>query len=349
MTTSILELIQEKSSPLRFKDFMELALYAPNVGYYTNPLPKIGRQADFVTAPSLGSLFANCLAQQLQQIFASLPVTNFIEYGAGLGHLAASLGFLIDFNQYIIIEISPILRQRQQAYIQQHNPAMFKKVIWLDEMPHNFTGIVFANEVLDAFPVHKFYFHNNQLQEFYISLDKQQQLTWQLGAASQELVAAFDLHHYTSELNSLIRPWLKNIANKLTQGVILLCDYGFDRQEYFHPMRNMGTLMAHYQQYASSELLIRPGEQDITAHIDFTTIAEATLETHLELLGYTNLASFLLNCDILKHYKKSQRLDEFNLLTSASEMGELFKIIALGTNANQSLDGFKSFDYSHKL
>ena len=187
-----------------------------------------------------------------------------------------------------------------------------------------------------------------------------QQLSWQLGQPSLELKQAFaaqnlahileDAQDYVSEVNALIHPWLKNIAQKLTTGVILLCDYGFDRAEYFHPMRNMGTLMAHHHHRTSSEVLALPGEQDLTAHVDFTTVAEITLETKLTLLGYTNLANFLINCGLLDHYQFSNKLDEFNLLTSPSEMGELFKVIALGRQINlNALDGFKSLDYSHKL
>jgi SAM-dependent MidA family methyltransferase len=349
---------------LAFVEFMQLALYAPNEGYYSSDLPKLGKQGDFVTAPELTPLFGKTLANQCQQILSYLESPVLFEFGAGSGTLCVDilshlqeLGCLPE--SYYILEVSANLRHRQQELIQQKIPHLAHKVQWLERWPENpFNGVIIANEVLDAMPVNRFMQTNDALLESYVTLNEKNQLREVFKPSLNQRLLTYvnshlELHTrpYLSEVNLFLDDWLLNIYRMLHQGTVLLIDYGFPRHEYYHPDRNQGTLMCHYKHQSHPAPLLHPGEQDITAHVDFTHVAEAGHQAGFHIAGYTNQASFLLANGLLslintlesehEHFQAKQAIKQ---LTQPSEMGELFKVMALTKNLEIDLNGFQLQD-----
>lgn len=355
-------LSQEQAIP--FVDFMHLALYAPKEGYYSSGLAKLGAQGDFITAPELSPLFGKALANQCQQIMASIAQPNLFEFGAGSGRLCVDILKALEQNQslpehYYILEVSSDFRHRQQELINQEIPHLAARVQWLDSWPQTpFNGIILANEVLDAMPVHRFMYAHDAILESYISLNDQNQLIETFKPCSNQRLLdyiqnrlAIDTVPYISEVNLFIEDWIAHCYQMLNQGVVLLIDYGFPRHEYYHEDRAQGTLMCHYQHRAHSDFLHHVGSQDITAHVDFTQVAEAADHAGFHVAGYTNQASFLLSNGLLslvedlKDERERVRASQaLKLLLQPSEMGELFKVIALSKNFDSDLNGFQMQD-----
>lgn len=362
---NLLSLIKEhinRTGKITFAEFMHHALYSPGLGYYSADTIKFGKQGDFITAPEIGNLFAQCLANHCKQI-CMYSSNNILEIGAGSGRLACDLLTILEKNnhkidKYYILEVSENLKQRQQDLIFKHLPHMLHKVYWLDQLPTNFSGVIIANEVIDAMPISRFHYTNNTLQEYYVTLDNQN-FTYVLDKPSEELKTIFNNINipqyinspYTSEINLWVTPWIKSLSECLHNGAILLCDYGFPRKEYYHPDRNTGTLICHYAHKCNTNPFLNIGLQDITAHVDFTLVAEAADANNLSIAGYTNLTSFLINCGILDliDVGSIHQQHELNLLTSPAEMGELFKVMALTKNLQLDLLGFNQFDKTHCL
>jgi SAM-dependent MidA family methyltransferase len=351
------QLEQQKEMP--FVDFMQAALYDPQAGYYSSGLTKIGAQGDFITAPELTPLFGYALANQCQQILSFLDSPVILEFGAGTGALCvALLEHLEQLNSlpesYFILELSAHLRQCQKELIQQKIPHLADKVHWLVQWPHcTFNGIIIANEVLDAMPIHRFLVEENTILESYISLDQQGQLIEQFKPCQNQRLLSYINNTlppiaapYLSEANLFIDHWITENYNLLQQGVVLLIDYGFPRHEYYHADRYQGTLMCHYQHHAHSNPLVHIGEQDITAHVDFTHVAEAGQQAGFHVAGYTNQASFLLANGLLHLLNDIEEQQLFRAkqavkqLIQSSEMGELFKVIALTKHFEIPLNGF---------
>ncbi|OHB92325.1 MAG: hypothetical protein A2Z57_13095, partial [Planctomycetes bacterium RIFCSPHIGHO2_12_39_6] len=346
--------IASAKSAIPFAEFMELALYTPGLGYYSAGAHKIGRAGDFITAPELSPLFSYCLANQCAQILPNLINGNILELGAGSGKMAGDILSHLEKinclpNHYYILEISADLKARQQAFIKQAYPHFLSKIIWLDTLPNNFIGIILANEVLDAMPVTIFNWQENTLAEYYVGIDQNNHYTWLLKPASNALQDAFKeitneininswFLPYNSEINLLLPGWLSSLNHCLEQGILLLIDYGFPLHEYYHPQRNQGTLMCHYQHRAHSNPLILVGLQDITSHVNFTAVTQFAIQAGLGLEGYVSQANFLFNTGLLELIKTYQEPDSLNfnsaikILTLPSEMGELFKVIGFSKN-----------------
>lgn len=360
---------------ISFEQYMNLALYAPGLGYYSSGATKLGSAGDFVTAPELSPLFGRTLAQQLKQILPSLAQSNILEFGAGTGKLARDIMLELEKSgslpeKYLILEVSAELRQRQQTLISQEIPHLAQKIEWLDQLPGQFTGIVIANEVLDAMPVHIIKWQDNMALERGVCVEDNQ-FSWQdrpignpqLHAIAKELLPEINPYklpdfEYISEINLAASGFIESLAERLRQGVILLIDYGFGRHEYYHPQRNQGTLMCHYRHHAHGDPFYLPGLQDITSHVDFSAIANTAINAGLQFMGYTTQAHFLINCgitallaqtsaeDTIHYLPQSNQLQK---LVSPAEMGELFKVIAFGKNFNAPLTGFCSGDMSRRL
>lgn len=350
----------EQQTTLPFVEFMQAALYDPEFGYYSSGLTKIGAQGDFITAPSLSPLFGYTLANQCQQILPLLDSPILFEFGAGTGALCVDLlTHLEELNtlpeQYLILELSAHLRQCQKELIEQKIPHLADKVHWLEQWPStSFNGIIIANEVLDAMPVNRFLINEDTILESSVALDATGQLVEQFQPCHNERLLHYlkeQLPHlnapYLSEVNLFIDEWIAEQFKLLHQGVVFLIDYGFPRHEYYHPDRNQGTLMCHYQHHAHTNPLIHLGEQDITAHVDFTHVAEAGQQAGFHVAGYTNQASFLLANGLLHLLSQVEGEPQlFNAkqavkqLVQSSEMGELFKVIALTKNIDIPLNGF---------
>ena len=351
---------------ISFARYMELALYAPGLGYYSAGAHKFGAAGDFVTAPELSPLFGRTLAHQAAEIMAqSSP--HILELGAGSGKLAADLLGELERNlslpeSYSILEVSADLRARQQALLKTRLPHLLERVRWLDALPQKYSGVILANEVLDALPVHLVQWRDGAIAERGVAIDAEGFIWQEREIADAALLnAAQGLNidsDYVSEIGLAARGLVGSLANCLERGGLLLIDYGFGAREYYHPQRDSGTLMCHYRHRAHDDPFYLPGLQDITAHVDFTAIAEAGIDAGLELLGYTSQAFFLINCGIalqLQNTSPEKLLDYLPLsaqlqkLTSPAEMGELFKAIALGKGLSGPLCGFRSGDLTRML
>jgi SAM-dependent MidA family methyltransferase len=344
-----------------FSRFMELALYAPGLGYYSTGARNFGEQGDFVTAPELGSVFARCLARQCHEILVRLDGGDILEAGAGSGALAADLlAELERLNQlperYFILELSADLRSRQQATLQERMPHLAARVRWLDRLPGKFHGIVLANELLDALPVERFRISSQEIEQLQIGWDNDR-FVWKARPADEHIrarIAPLGLPAgYESEIGLAAEAWVRTVAEILETGVLLLVDYGFPRSEFYHVQRATGTLMCHYRHRAHADPLVLVGLQDITAHIDFTAVATAGVSAGLGLLGYASQAMFLLGCGLDEIAAASDPNNarahlalttEIKKLTMPSEMGELFKVIAFGRGITAPLAGFRLQD-----
>ncbi|MES2771916.1 MAG: SAM-dependent methyltransferase [Pseudomonadota bacterium] len=369
--------IDQAGAWLSFARFMELALYTPGLGYYSGGAHKFGSAGDFVTAPELGSVFAQTLALQVAQIQA-LSARQVIELGAGSGRLAADLLLELDRlgclpELYCILDLSGELRARQKQTITQRAPHLLERVRWLDRLPEQIDGLVLANELLDAMPVHLVNWRASLQGEVLIDergvAYENDQLVWRDRPASGAVLAR--AQHlaveqnivpleggYLSELSLVVPAWLAALSKALRCGALLLIDYGFPQREYYHPQRHNGTLMCHYRHYAHGEAFYFPGLQDITAHVDFTAVTESACANGLDLLGYTTQSTFLFNCGVTEVLARTPADDalrylpianEVQKLISPAEMGELFKVIAFGKGLGEPLIGFKQGDRSHTL
>jgi SAM-dependent MidA family methyltransferase len=358
--------IDAAGGALPFARFMELALYAPQLGYYTGGKHKFGPEGDFITAPELGKVFARCLARLCAPILEATR-GDILEAGAGSGALAAEL--LLELERlgalpgtYFILELSNELRARQRETIATRAPHLTARVHWLDTLPTTgFRGVVLGNELLDALPVERFRVQNGNAIRLGVGTENEH-FVWrelEADAALRARVAELKLADgYESELGLAAEGWVRSIAERLEQGALLLIDYGFPRAEFYHPDRRQGTLMCHYKHRAHADPLMYVGLQDITAHVDFSAVARAGIEAGMELLGYTSQALFLIGCGLdevaatLMQGDDRTRLtvaNEIKKLTLPQEMGELFKVIALGRGLATPLRGFAVQDRHERL
>jgi SAM-dependent MidA family methyltransferase len=332
---------------ISFARYMDLVLHEPGLGYYAGGARKFGAQGDFVTAPELGSLFGRTLARQLRQ-FPSV-----LEFGAGSGALAEALLKELDC-EYFILETSAELRDRQQK-------RLGGKVKFLDALPQRFSGAIIANEVVDAMPVHAVAWRDGGVMERGVALEAGK-LSWKEAPATGGLRNEAEKLEvpipYVSEIGLAANAWMRTLGERLEQGVIFIIDYGFPRNEYYHPQRSMGTLMCHHRHRSHGDVFFEPGAQDITAHVDFSALAAAAREAGLEVLGFATQAQFLVNCgitDVLGEANVENALHyapiaaQAQKLLSPAEMGELFKVLAVGRGAKSQLLGFSRGDRSHTL
>lgn len=364
---------------ISFARYMELALYAPGLGYYAGGAHKFGDAqsgGDFLTAPELTPLFGQALARQVAQVLAaSKPYV--IEAGAGSGRLAADLLLALDAlghapERYAILELSGELRARQAATIARHAPQFLDRVEWLDALPEKFSGCLIGNEVLDAMPTHTVVWRENGLFEGGVALAENatgEQLTFAERPASQTLIDAAEIlpvaAPYRGEISLAVRAWVAELAGRIECGAMILLDYGLPHRELYHPQRDGGTVRCHYRHRVHDDPLWYPGLSDITSHVDFTAVAEAGFDAGLSVLGYTSQAQFLINCGIGELLQEKLGSGEtattdtasanlrangaVSVLLSPNEMGELFKVIALGRGMPQPLLGFTRGDRVHAL
>jgi SAM-dependent MidA family methyltransferase len=350
---------------ISFARYMELALHAPGLGYYSAGARKFGADGDFVTAPELGPLFGRTLARQAAQVLRA-GVTDIIEIGAGSGRLAcdllAELAVLDCLPlRYLILETSADLGERQRALLQRELPHLVARVTWLDTLPASFAALVIGNEVLDAMPVHLIQTREDGIAELGVT-EKNAVFEWSAQPATGSVLAVASKlglpAGYTTEIHLAAHAFVRTLASSLAHGVALLIDYGFPAREYYHPQRSSGTLMCHYRQHSHEDPFCLVGLQDITAHVEFSAIANAAVESGLDLLGYTNQAQFLINCGITDILAATPADDaaaylplaaQAQQLMSPAEMGELFKVIALGSNFPAPLPGFARGDKRHTL
>lgn len=373
--------INASGGKITFADYMNKALYAPGLGYYSAGLKKFGKQGDFITAPEISPLFSQCLALQCIHIMQQTHQRILLEAGAGSGIMAVELLLELEKQaqlpeQYLILELSADLRERQQQTIMARIPHLYERFQWLDCLPEKpFCGIIIANELLDAMPVHLLKLEQNSAFERYVSVNEEGQFIWlddmpenpQLQKIADEIKTLHQsLAHlndkpgatYITEVNLQAVDWVKSMADILDDGALLLVDYGYTAQEYYHPQRSMGTLMCHYQHHRHDDPFYLPGLQDITAHIDFSSIARAARDSGLNVCGFTTQAHFLmagglveltrdLDPDDVVHFTEVAR--QIKMLTLPEEMGELFKVILLAKGKTLSLPAFQFQDFQQRL
>ncbi|MBL8465106.1 MAG: SAM-dependent methyltransferase [Thauera sp.] len=357
-----------------FARYMELALYAPGLGYYSGGARKFGPGGDFITAPELTPLFGQALAAQVEQVMRA-SARALIEVGAGTGLLAADLLLELERRdclpeRYGILELSGELRERQFDTLAAKAPHLAARVQWLDALPERFAGAVVANEVLDVMPVHLVVSRAEGLFERGVAVATDaagvRRLCWAdapAAGAVAEAARALALPvpqsgEYVTELNLAGNAWVAAWAERLQAGALLLIDYGYPRAEYYLPSRSGGTLLCYYRHHAHGDPFLWPGLNDITAFVDFTAVAEAGFEAGLDVQGYTTQAQFLFNCGVLECLERRGARESADYiraaravqrLTAPQEMGELFKVIALSRGIDGPLLGFVRGDRTHAL
>lgn len=341
-----------------FDRFMALALYTPGLGYYAGDLPKFGALpgsgSDFVTAPEMTPLFGQTLAVQVAEALQRTGTREVWEFGAGSGALALQLLDALGdaVQRYTIVDLSGSLRARQQALLAVHAG----KVRWVDALPERMDGVVVGNELLDAMPVQLLARHGGQhggvWHERGVVVAEDGSFAWaDRPTALRPPVDIEGPQDYLTEIHAQGEGFIRMLADRLERGAAFLLDYGFGEDEYYHPQRHMGTVMCHQGHLADGDPLVDVGRKDITAHVNFTAMALAAQEAGMQVLGYTTQAHFLINCGLLS---KMELLAQVERATAAKlimehEMGELFKVLALGAGDAWEPVGFARGDRSHRL
>ncbi|MEO0575728.1 MAG: SAM-dependent methyltransferase [Pseudomonadota bacterium] len=364
------ERIAAAGGALPFSDFMQSALYAPGLGYYSGGAQKFGEDGDFTTAPEISPAFGAVLARQCQAVLAQLGHGDIVEYGAGTGRLAADvLGTLAELRSlpdaYYIVEVSADLRARQRDTLAATIPVLLERVHWIDDPREQpVRGIVIANEVLDALCVERFRIGANSdvERQFVCLIDGALATEWRtadaaLAAAVAQIQASLGRslpEGYISEVCLQMPAWLQMVAETLQRGVILMSDYGYGRDALYAPDRSSGTLTCHYRHHAHDDVLHLPGCEDITAWVDFTNVAESLDAAGLNYLGFTTQAQFLLNGGLTEVV--SAAADDalalsrgIKTLTLPGEMGERFKFIGFSRECDVLLPGFSGRDFGVAL
>jgi len=352
--------IRGSGGAIPFSRYMELALYAPGLGYYSAGARKFGRDGDFVTAPELGPVFARCVADAVAPVLRQLgDGAAFLEIGGGTGAFAAAaMARWVELDQapahYRILEPSADLRERQQAHVRAALPEQFDRFEWLNGPPDAaWRGVLFANEVLDALPTPRFAIRDGEVYEEHVVLDAGGALA-RVDQPADALLRAAVRHierdtgarladGYRSEVLPQLPYWIQAVGGLLEAGAMLFVDYGYPRAEYYLAQRREGTLVCHYRHRAHDDPFHLPGLQDLTAFVDFTALAEAGIHAGFDLAGYCSQASFLIGnglaerlqeigfvADEAERYRRHQ---EVKALTLPGEMGERFQVMGFQRGA----------------
>jgi SAM-dependent MidA family methyltransferase len=376
VTALIRDRIRAAGGWIPFEQFMELALYAPGLGYYSAGSVKLGSGGDFVTAPEVSDLFSRCVARQCAQVLADGG--EILELGAGTGRMAAvileslaAVGALP--SRYSILEVSADLAERQKERLMQLPREIRERVRWLERLPQPpISGVILANEVLDALACRRFTLRDGALREVGVAqaggmtsapaaafIEREvapaEELASAWAAVAAELPSPL-VDGYTSELCTRVGPWIAGVAASLDRGLMLMFDYGLPRVHYYHPQRSAGTLRCHFKQRVHDDPYCNIGVQDITAWVDFTRVAEAALACGLEVAGFCTQAAFLLATGIEQLLAESTETREHARLAGEArrlllpgEMGEAFKVMALTRQCDAALSGFALQDLRQSL
>ena len=372
----IREQIKANGGAIAFARYMELALYAPGLGYYSAGARKFGAEGDFVTAPELGGVFAQCVGDALAPVLKQLgDETMFFEIGGGSGAFAeAALQHLAAIDslpgRYAILEPSADLRERQQTRLREAlPPELFSRCQWLDGPPENeWRGVLFANEVLDALPTPRFVIRDGEVYEEFVVLDAGGELL-RVDQPADALLHSAVRHverdieapladGYRSEILPQLPYWIQAVGGLLKEGAMLFVDYGYPRREYYLPERRDGTLVCHYRHRAHDDPFHLPGLQDLTAFVDFTALAEAGVHAGFDFSGYCAQTSFLIGnglpqrlqaidaiADEVERYRRHQ---EIKKLTLPGEMGERFQAMGFQRGVDFR-SAFAAGDLSRRL
>ncbi len=367
VTAALHALIAGAGGFITFERYMRHVLYAPGLGYYVAGARKFGADGDFVTAPEMTPLFGAALATQVDAILAATRGRQLVELGAGSGALAADLLNALAARdalpaQYLILDVSPDLHERQQATLAARAPAQLARVQWLDALPDSIDGAIVMNEVLDAIPPHLVVRRDGAW--FERGVEVHPELRWSerpladatmIAMAAERFPPAID---YASEINPAAEALVGELARRLRGGAMLIVDYGYPQREYYAPDRDGGTLLAHYRHRATTDPFVWPGLADLTAHVDFTAIAVAGIDAGLSLAGFATQAAFLVGAGVLDALRDTgepaspaylRAASAVQKLLAPTEMGEIFKVLALARSEGIAWPGFAQGDRSHRL
>ncbi len=352
---AIVDRIEARDGVIGFDEYMQMALYEPGLGYYSGDSIKFGAFGDFVTAPEISPLFGGCMAHQARALIAQGCSASLLEFGAGSGRLCGQiLQALPELERYLILDLSAELKRRQQYYLQNLlDPESFAKIEWLAELPRAFDGIVIANEMLDAMPVHVLRKDAGWVERG-VGFDGEK-FTWKdlaPRARALAVIGAIESRHgelprdYQCEINLNLEPWFAALAQSCRSGAVIIVDYGYEQADYYSPRRHRGTLGCYYQHRLHFDPLILTGLQDITAFVDFDACADAAERHGFEPLGLVSQRRFLLANGLLEEAERLSETDDLHerlavsqqvkTLTLPEEMGQQFKV--LGLSKNISLD-----------
>lgn len=351
-----------------FARYMDLALYAPGLGYYSAGATKFGAAGDFVTAPEISPLFAWCLAVQCGEIFDDVDGGDVLELGAGTGALAAELLVALAAmgqapGRYLILEVSADLRERQRRTIDERAGELAGCVQWIDRLPQpGIRGVILANEVVDALPVERFRLDRAGISDLGVGLESDalravskpanEPLHERVEALREDSEVAWP-SGFTSEIRLGLEAWLASVFDSLEQGAALFIDYGLPQREYYSIERATGTLRCHYRHHAHDDPFILVGLQDITAWVDFSALAGAGIDAGFAIAGFTTQAQFLIGCDLegqlialsgKGHGTQLELAQQVKRLTLPEEMGERFKVLGLSREVERPLRGFAMRD-----
>jgi len=345
-----------------FSRYMELALYAPGLGYYAAGARKFGEEGDFVTSPEISPMFARCFALQAGQVLKNLGHGDILELGPGSGIFAADLFDALKEQgtvpgRYLLLEVSPDLRERQRELLARRHPADIDRFVWIDALPAKIRGVVIANEVLDVVPCSIVHRENGEIRESGVivteagfAFEDSALPDGELARRAAAVIPPGD-YEYLTEVNLAAEALVRTIAHSLEAGLALFIDYGYSEAEYYHPQRSMGTLRCHYRHRFHGDPFFWPGLQDITAHVDFTAMARAAEQGGCEVVGYTTQAYFLISCglavlvsagDPTMTLSRLKGTSAVHRLIGPSEMGELFKVMGFAKGLEGPVLGFQS-------
>jgi SAM-dependent MidA family methyltransferase len=346
-----------------FSRFMEIALYAPGLGYYAAGARKFGEHGDYVTSPEISPMFAKCIGLQAAQVLKKVG-GDVLELGPGSGVMAADLyeslkelGSLPE--RYLMLEVSPDLRERQRDLLEKRfGLHEMERFVWIDRLPAKIRGFVIANEVLDVVPcslVHRR--DGGEILERGVIVSEAgfafDDVAMHDGELRRRAESAFPpgSYDYVSEVNFAAEGLVRTIAASMEAGLAIFIDYGFPEREYYHPQRSMGTLRCHYRHRVHNDPFFMPGLQDITAHVDFTAMSRAAEQGGAEVHGFTTQAYFLISCglavlvsagDPTMTLSRLKGTSQVHRLIGPSEMGELFKVLGFGKGMDEPVLGFQS-------
>jgi SAM-dependent MidA family methyltransferase len=366
LSAKIAAQIASKGAWIPFSRYMEMALYEPGFGYYSAGAHKLGAGGDFTTAPELSPLFGAAICSTLLTVLEGLKEkglpAQILEFGAGSGKLAQSiltrlqdLGFSLD--RYDIIEVSPDLAQRQKALLTS-TLAISKtstQCNWLSALPQDYKGIILANEVIDAIPCDAIIYQNGFWYWYGVTANEGK-FSWKVGKPVEQdllpesLLDKYFSAGYVTELHIPAHSWMRQVTQHLNTGLFLTFDYGFPENEYYHPQRSKGTLMAHHRHHAIQDPFYLPGLSDLTTHVEWSQIARCALEENADDVYLSNQAAYLLDAgigEIALELGDPGNPEVFlpisnslQKLLSEAEMGELFKVFAFSKNLDALLPGY---------
>lgn len=364
--------IIDAGGSVSFAEYMQHSLYAAGLGYYVAGSIKFGAEGDFVTAPEVSSIFGHVLARQCAEVLSELGGGSILEYGAGSGKLARDVLKTLERldalpERYEILEVSGDLQQRQAEYLRAELSGLMSRVSWIQAPPENHTGVIIANEVLDALPVERFMRTATGVEQLRVVTQGKafglvqspatEKLSKVVLAIEEELGEDLPAG-YVSEISLGLPGWISTVADSLERGLVFLFDYGVTRREYYAHERSGGWLRCYFRHHVHDDPLILTGIQDLTAWVDFNTVAEAAVNAGLDVAGYSAQAQFLLGGGLdveMREFVSLPLIAQLELsgqiktLTLPAEMGEHFKCMALRRGDITAPSAFNLADRTHTL